>query len=91
MNPSKASDPAHISAHRHSIRHREEILSSDLCGCFNCIHTFPPTEITEWCDTQNGVGTTALCPQCGIDSVIGSQSGYPITTEFLRQMQEHWF
>jgi hypothetical protein len=34
---------------------------------------------------------TALSPECGIDSVIGSASGYPVTLDFLRRMQEHWF
>jgi len=28
---------------------------------------------------------------CGIDSVIGSASGYPITTEFLESMNRRWF
>jgi len=34
----------------------------------------PPNEIQDWTDD----GDTALCPKCGIDSVIGSVSGYPI-------------
>ena len=33
----------------------------------------------------------AICPYCGMDSVIGESSGYPITKEFLQKMQEHWF
>jgi hypothetical protein len=41
----------------------------------------------EWVDDE----TTLLCPFCGIDSVIGTASGYPITREFLAQMREHWF
>jgi hypothetical protein len=34
---------------------------------------------------------TALCPKCGIDSVIGSVSGYPIERGFLKKMHDHWF
>jgi hypothetical protein len=90
-NHPKASEPAYIKAHQHSSRHRDEILGSDICGCFYCIRTFPPAEVTKWCDFQNGIGATALCPHCGIDSVIGSLSGYAITADFLRQMQRHWF
>jgi acetone carboxylase gamma subunit len=37
------------------------------------------------------MGTTALCPYCGIDSVIGDKSGFPITKEFLEKMYQHWF
>jgi hypothetical protein len=52
---------------------------------------FAPSEITEWVDHWEGVGQTALCPRCGIDSVIGSESGYPLTKEFLERMAWHGF
>jgi hypothetical protein len=39
----------------------------------------------------NETGQTALCPRCGIDSVLGSASGYPINREFLQKMNEYWF
>lgn len=81
-----AFDPI-ISAHKHSSIHRDEILSSDLCGCFYCLEIYLPTAISEWTDKNK----TALCPKCGIDSVIGSNSKYPITFEFLSKMQKHWF
>lgn len=77
-----------IRAHRRSINHRNELLASRLCGCFYCLAIFPPAEITEWISDNEG---TALCPQCGIDSVIGSESGYPITEAFLGRMQKYWF
>jgi hypothetical protein len=47
---------------------------------------FRSSDIVEWID-----GQTAICPKCLVDSVIGSASGYPITTEFLQQMHDHWF
>ena len=81
------SNPDHIEAHRHSIRHREEILASALCGCFYCCKIFPPSEIETWVDDEQ----TAICPYCPVDSVIGSASGYPITVEFLQRMKAHWF
>jgi hypothetical protein len=83
--------PDHIRAHRHCSRHREELLASARCGCFYCEAVFRPAEINEWVDEWGGVGQTAMCPHCGIDSVIGSESGYPITTEFLATMKTHWF
>jgi hypothetical protein len=78
----------HIAAHKHSIRHRSEVEASDRCGCFYCLAEFGPDVIMDWVDD---CGVTALCPKCGIDSVIGSASGYPITTEFLARMRRHWF
>jgi hypothetical protein len=79
-------------AHGHSSQHRDEIGESSLCGCFYCGSIFPPSEIEEWIDDQTtGEGQTALCPRCGVDSVIGDRSGYPITKEFLERMKAHWF
>jgi hypothetical protein len=77
----------HTRAHKHCIRHRAEVLASELCGCFYCLSVFPPDEIAHWIDD----GQTALCPHCTIDSVIGSASGYPLTVEFLTRMKQHWF
>lgn len=74
-------------AHEHSINHRTELLASDWCGCFYCKAVYSPDEITEWTDDDQ----TALCAKCGIDSVIGSQSGFPITSEFLAAMKRYWF
>jgi hypothetical protein len=43
--------------------------------------------IKEWTDDSQ----TALCPTCGIDSVIGDESGFPITDHFLEAMEARWF
>lgn len=77
----------HILAHRNSSRHRDELARSRQCGCFYCLAMYAPSEITTWIDD----GTTALCPRCGIDSVIGDASGYPIERWLLRAMKAHWF
>jgi hypothetical protein len=74
-------------AHQHSRRHRQEIERSQLCGCFYCGAQFPPGRIERWLDDND----TAVCPECGIDSVIGSASGFPISNEFLQEMRRYWF
>jgi hypothetical protein len=82
-----------IAAHKASSCHRSQLLSGDVvCGCFYCCQIFAPSAITEWVDEDDsGVGQTAMCPLCGVDSIIGSCSGYPITTDFLKRMKSHWF
>ncbi|WP_212721177.1 cytoplasmic protein [Zooshikella ganghwensis] len=80
-----------ITAHKVSIYHREQVLNSEVCGCFHCTAIFTPDKIVEWTDFEGEVGRTALCPECTIDSVIGSKSGYPITKEFLCEMRNYWF
>lgn len=76
-------------AHKHSIRHRAEVDASTMAGCFYCLAIYPPGEITEWLDEVTG--ETALCPRCGIDSVIGDASGYPVTKAFLTSMRKRCF
>lgn len=76
-----------VGAHKRCSHHRDEITASEQCGCFYCLEVFAPNTIRGWVDD----GNTALCPRCGIDSIIGSQSGYRITREFLETMHEHWF
>jgi hypothetical protein len=79
-------------AHKFSSGHRSQVEASETCGCFYCLATFPPTAIEEWVDEDDaGVGQTALCPRCGIDSVLGSKAGFPLTQEFLGAMKQHWF
>jgi hypothetical protein len=88
MSSPEASKNPIVAAHKHCTAHRAEIMASNQCGCFFCLRIFSPNEITEWLDEGDG---TAFCPHCGIDSVIGFRSGYPITRDFLGAMQKHWF
>jgi hypothetical protein len=74
-------------AHSITVRNRDRLNRSDICGCFYCLAIFRPVEIESWCDEEQ----TALCPFCGIDSIMDSVSGYPITDEFLSAMKKHWF
>jgi len=86
-------------AHKCSSNHRQQIEASSSCGCFFCLSIYPPSEIEDWTDwpdetpegSENEQGTTAICPRCGVDSVIGSASGYPVAQGFLQQMKKLWF
>ena len=75
-------------AHNKSVGNRQDIEKSSLCGCFYCRRMFAPAKINEWIDEAN---QTALCPHCGVDSVIGDHSGFEITDEFLSEMHKWWF
>lgn len=79
--------PDYIAAHAFSINHKPELQKDRICGCFYCLKIYSPSEIKEWLDDTRG---TAVCPYCGIDSVIGESSGYPITQEFLQKMYDYW-
>lgn len=78
-------------AHKHSSGHKIEILKSTNCGCFYCCTIFTPDRIMDWVNDPEGESLTALCPVCGIDSVIGDSSGFEISETFLAKMKLYWF
>lgn len=77
-----------VEAHKYSSNHKKQLLQDKVCGCFYCLEIFAPSEIGEWVPDP---GETAICPYCGIDSIIGESSGYPITKDFLNEMKKVWF
>lgn len=98
MNDSELRD-----AHTKSTMNRHAIESSDQIGCFCCERIWDPLEfpIKKWIDDnplssrtphagENG-NATALCPFCGIDSILAKLSVGKITVGLLDQMERHWF
>ncbi len=88
-----------LRAHRHTMNNRVEIDASRTCGCCACMHIFSPLDIVAWDglemsnfdDLESLSGGTALCPNCGTDSVLGDKSGYDIEPGFLGRMNEAWY
>lgn len=80
-----------IKAHEYCNDNKTEILNSKLCGCFYCEQTFKPSEIKIWSREFNSeTYTTAICPNCKIDSVLSDK--FPIEKkEFLKSMNNYWF
>ena len=78
------------SAHDRSFRNKPSVMASTVCGCFYCRKTCAPSDVQEW--VRRDENETALCPHCGIDSLIGNASGLPVTDPaFLSEMHAHWF
>lgn len=74
-------------AHKRCSLHREELTTTATCGCFHCLEMFHPSAVKEWTDR----GQTAICPQCGIDSVLPETPDFPVTKDMLRVMEAYWF
>ena len=87
-----------LAAYQHASNHHAEIDASTVCGCFNCLQIFPPADIIAWTgwnaadldNLETAQGTTALCPHCGSESVVGDASGYRIDMDFLNRMNQAW-
>ena len=80
-------------AHKASGYNRYLVEISKECACYYCLRTFPPEKIDKWVDTReiDGKGQTAICPFCGIDSVLPDAACFSISPEFLAAMHEYWF
>jgi len=71
---------------KHSYYNLSEVKSSKLAGCFHCKTTFTTDLVTEdkHCIQVTPHGTqdpTVFCPFCGIDTVIGDLSGFPVESQ----------
>jgi len=76
-----------VAAKAHASRHRDELEASTRCACYFCFRGFAPSEIKAWIDGN----TTALCPGCGVDAVLGNAVLASISDGFLRRMHQHHF
>lgn len=76
-----------IRNHKFSSNHRDSVLTSTIAGCFYCENVFKSCVINEWTDDEK----TALCPICGIDSVICDKDVPNISLNMLKGMNRIWF
>ena len=72
----------------HTSSNREELSRSDIAGCVYCLQLFNPQE-EELEYGERGGPDDASCPRCDEPMVIGSGSGYPITLEFMAELNEY--
>lgn len=85
--------------HNLSSYHKPLLKLTVLLGCYYCKRTSLVSEVKEWIDR----GNTALCPKCGIDSVLpdmgmsldlgnGKMEAFRTTdSAILEAMCKHWF
>lgn len=73
--------------HDHSFKNRKEITESTKVTCLFCGKTYGANKIKEWVDDEQ----TAVCPYCGVDSIVGDKSGYKFSRELLAELHKYWF
>jgi hypothetical protein len=73
-------------AHKHCSDNRKVIAVSVNCGCFYCLEIYLAAEVKKYTYPAD-----AICPKCGIDSVLADASGLEISVPFLNAMSERWF
>lgn len=63
------------------------LAKSEYAACYFCMEIYPAKEVIDFLATED----TALCPRCGIDSVLPDQSPYELTKENLLELHKFWF
>lgn len=71
-------------AHVYCDKNEAFVRRSTKCGCFYCGEIFPVSSYIEF------INGTAICPVCGIDSVLPNCC-VEISDEFLLKMHNRWF
>lgn len=72
--------------HKFSSNNLESLSVSLIAGCFHCLETYYPAQVKSWTDRNS----TALCPYCGVDAVLGSAAA-PLSKTLLQDMHAYWF
>ncbi len=73
-------------AHKYSYNNKKLLTRFTDVACFYCISFYTVAEIKEWVNKA----TTALCPKCGIDSVIPNPDNL-LNESMLREMYQYFF
>jgi len=68
-------------------RNNKKLIANVKCGCFNCLETFESSAVVDFIDNSN----TALCPRCGVDAVLASDTKVTVTIAMLTAMHKHYF
>ena len=68
--------------HKLSSNHRELIKVANKATCFYCFNSIKYEDIADWIDNDN----TAVCPCCGVDSVVPN-----ITSNLIKHINKEYF
>lgn len=73
--------------HAYSSHNRELVARSRKCYCFYCQSVSEAEQVTRYFEDEQ----TALCPNCGIDSILPDGIDEPLDESIISQMHDYWF
>lgn len=88
MSTRKTIDP-YLPYREHATNNEIEIVQSKECGCYFCRHHYDARKVNDWISDERGV--SALCPECGMDAVVGDASGLDISKEKLKTLNLYFY
>ena len=67
-----------------SFKNKKDVKKSQHCACYYCLCVYPAKEVTDFTGDQ-----TAICPRCGIDSVLADATApLPDSLTLLQYYEE---
>lgn len=72
---------------KYATNNKQPLSEGGLAGCYYCLNIYPANEVVDFIEQEK----TALCPKCGIDSVLPETSGYPLNKIVLQELRNFWF
>lgn len=73
--------------HAYSSHNRALVEGARQCHCFYCQATVDASEVVDYSDN----GQTAICPKCGIDSILPDSIEETLNADTIAEMNEYWF
>lgn len=73
--------------HLRTYLNASDFQSGKECCCIYCQRFFPTDKVVEFVDDDD----TALCPYCGIDSVIALGADVEVSKELLAELNKRYF
>ena len=72
--------------HRSSFRNRGALEATGRAACFGCLQTLEASRVVEYVDA----GQTALCPACGLDTLLPVHGAEDADVQLLRALNERY-
>lgn len=77
-------DPKLLEIAQHTHNNEIEILHSKTCSCLFCRQQYDARKISDWMSDEKGM--SAICPECGMDAVIGDEGKEPLDKDLLKKL-----
>lgn len=77
--------------HKYCRFNRDLIEKSNKCYCFYCKSTLDAKDLLKPTVQYINGGKSAICPKCGIDSILPDAIDEKITKEIIDDMYERFF
>lgn len=73
--------------HQYCTNNKKLISKANKCYCFFCMKEMKSEEIVDYLSVEE----TAICPYCGIDSIIPDSINDEVNITIIKEMNKYWF